>query len=294
MNTARLMLLASPLNPARLFSPTDMGAWYDPTDMSTTYQESIGFTPGAVDSVIGMLEDKRFALARGADLIANGGFDSDLSGWTVIDTAPGVTSVVAGVAQLSAVGGGAICRLRQPLTVTASRWYEATFTAGGDLSVSSQVNMGSTAGGSDYAAKAATAGANRALGFCTGTTLHFSAIKATANGIMTIDDISVREIAGSHAIQGTAGSRPTLRAGGKIDFASGTKSLVTTWGSALGSSCTVARAIQGVGASILTGQTIDTTYTDTTDHCGLVIINRALTDSETQKLTRYLNRKAGV
>jgi len=62
----------------------------------------------------------------------------------------------------------------------------------------------------------------------------------------------------------------------------------------LGSTCTVARAVQGVGASILTNQTIGTTYTDNTDHCGLIIIDRALTTQETADVTTYLNTKAGV
>ena len=42
---------------------------------------------------------------------------------------------------------------------------------------------------------------------------------------------------------------------------------------------------------ILTGQTVGTTFSDTTDHAGLVIINRALTPSETTALTAYLAAK---
>ena len=65
----------------------------------------------------------------------------------------------------------------------------------------------------------------------------------------------------------------------------------TTFASALGSNCTVARAVGGGPPVILTGQTIGTSYADTTDHAGLIIIDRALTASETASLTAYLTAK---
>ncbi len=63
---------------------------------------------------------------------------------------------------------------------------------------------------------------------------------------------------------------------------------------ALGNSCTVARAVPDMGASILTAQTIGTTYSSTATHAGLIIIDRALTAPETATVTAYLNAKAGV
>ena len=58
--------------------------------------------------------------------------------------------------------------------------------------------------------------------------------------------------------------------------------------------CTVIRSVPNVGTQILTNQTIPATYEDDTDHCGLIVINRALTPSETSAITAEFNKRAGV
>ena len=68
----------------------------------------------------------------------------------------------------------------------------------------------------------------------------------------------------------------------------------TTFAASLGTNCTIARAVPGVGASILTGQTVGTTFTNTTTHAGLLVIDRPLTAGETAQLTAFFNEKAGV
>jgi len=114
-------------------------------------------------------------------------------------------------------------------------------------------------------------------------------------GIFEADNISVKELPGNHGKQSTAAARPLLIGPpSEIDYDAVDDAVVVTFASSLGSTCTVARAVQGVGASILTNQTIGTTYTDNTDHCGLIIIDRALTTQETADVTTYLNTKAGV
>lgn len=70
--------------------------------------------------------------------------------------------------------------------------------------------------------------------------------------------------------------------------------MVCTFPSSLGSNCTVARSVPGVGAVILTSQTIGTSYAIAADYCALVIVDRALTVDETAKLTAYLNARAGL
>lgn len=80
----------------------------------------------------------------------------------------------------------------------------------------------------------------------------------------------------------------------RIDYDAVDDSLGITFPASLSAACTVARSIPGVGAQILTGQTIGTSFTDNVDNCGLVIVNRALTAAELANLTRYLNQRAGV
>ena len=80
----------------------------------------------------------------------------------------------------------------------------------------------------------------------------------------------------------------------KVDYDGIDDKLTTTFPN-LGADVTIARSVPGSGASILTGQTIGAgAWDDNTDHCGLVIVNRALTAGETALLTRYLDAKAGV
>jgi hypothetical protein len=67
---------------------------------------------------------------------------------------------------------------------------------------------------------------------------------------------------------------------------------VVNFSTSLGSNCTIGRSVPGVGAQILTGQTIGSSYSINTTDSGLVIINRALTGPETAGLTSYLEDAA--
>ena len=118
----------------------------------------------------------------------------------------------------------------------------------------------------------------------------------TAGYVSYIDfPISVRELPGHHAYQATSAARPVYKSSpSRLDFDEVDDKLTATFASALGEDCTVGLSIPGVGASILTGQTIGTSYDITTDNCGIVIVDRALTTDETDRLTALLNASAGV
>jgi hypothetical protein len=264
MKASTLILFSANWTPARLFMSSELGAWYDPSDLSMMYLTSAGLAlTGAVGQAVGMFMDKRLGMARGAELV----------------TSPTITGNPAnGSTQTYSTGA----------VITAGKTYEISADVSG-YSGSGTVGFSSTAIGVAYTAT----GNGRVGGIKTaaanGTISMFTGAANTAN----FSNISVKEIAGNPAIQATAGSRPLLAAGGKLDYDVIDDSLVTTWASSLGSSCTVARSVPQGEATILTGQTITTTYTDNTDHCGLVIINRDLTATETNKLRRWLNRRAG-
>lgn len=98
----------------------------------------------------------------------------------------------------------------------------------------------------------------------------------------------------NHAYQTASAARPILRdAPRRIDFDVIYDKLITNLPSQL-TGCTVIRSVPNVGTQILTGQTIPATYNDDTDHCGLLVINRALTTSETSSITAEFNKRAGV
>ena len=98
----------------------------------------------------------------------------------------------------------------------------------------------------------------------------------------------------NHAYQTTSAARPILRdTPRRIDFDILRDKLITKLSAQL-TGCTVIRSVPNVGTQILTGQTIPVTYRDDTNHCGLLVINRALTTSETSAITSEFNKRAGV
>jgi len=124
-----------------------------------------------------------------------------------------------------------------------------------------------------------------------GTALYIALGSA---GTVTVDSISVKELHGNHAYQSTSAARPILRdTPRRIDFDAVDDKLTTTFPAQL-AGCTVIRSVPNVGTQILTGQTIPVTYVDNKDYCGLIVINRALTPSETSAITAEFNKRAGV
>jgi hypothetical protein len=274
----RLPLLLASWSPVRLFGSADLGAIYEPQDFASLFQEAVGNTAvTAAGQLLGMVLDKRYSLARGAELSASlNGYTNSTAGVTHTDT--------------SFVNGAAVPAGVTKAILTVGKTYEVTIAG----SISGGADADLSVNTADALSPSARTAMRTGFGSCrfrADTTILY--LRAIAGMTVDLTAFSVKEIPGNHALQATAGSRPTLNAGGKINYSSGAKSLVTTWASSLGTSCTVAHAVQGGEAVILTGQTITTTFTDTTDHCGRVIINRDLTATETSKLRRWLNRRAG-
>ena len=267
-------------SPASLFAQGEQGAWYDPSDFSTLFQDSAGTVPvTAVGQPVGLMLDKSKGLALGPELLPSLNFNL----WTARS---GGTNTVLSKNSFSVTteGGRSIA-----FVVRVGMCYEITFQATSSGPVASFHN--STNVGTNR--RATVDGSLQTVRFVAVTAdIGFRLASA---GTLTVDNISVRELLGSHASQPTATARPIYRASpARIDFDTVDDVLVTTFPASLGSSCTVARAVPGVGAQILTGQTVGTTFSDTTDHAGLVIINRALTPSETTALTAYLTAKVAA
>jgi hypothetical protein len=280
MRTTILTILAGGFRPDHLFRSGSQGCWYDWSigGYSCLYQDAGVTLVSALGQSVGIVLDSRFGLTRGPELAEDRSFDNPAywttgAGWSVAD----------GVATASATGAG----IYKPNLLTVGKWYEATITI--TRSAGSIYLPWDSTGAFD--ALVSASGTHARVFRAASSTTFYAGYGSGFTG--TIDNVSVREILGNHAVQATADNRPTLTAS-KIDYDGVNDELVTTWASALGTNCTVGRAVAGVGASILTGQTIGTTYTDNTDHRGLVIIDRALSPQETLGLTRYLNRKAGL
>ena len=268
-----------------IFASNEQGFAYDPNDLSTMYQNAAGTIPvTAVGQAVGLMLDKSKGLLS-TEKVVNPNFDSDTA-WLKT----GNVTISNGSAILNVVSGNPV--LRQNVGLTAGKWYEVTVDVTEVTSGSSMFRIYGT-GGSDSIFSITSAGIykamTRARSDATGL-IGFSASSAS----MKISSASVKELAGNHAYQTTSAARPILQdTPRRIDFDTVDDKLITNLPAQL-SGCTVIRSVPNVGTQILTGQTILATYNDNTDHCGLIVINRALTPSETSAITAEFNKRAGV
>jgi len=217
-----LLLDDGPPFPRSLFASGEQGIWLDPSDFSTLYQDAAGTTPvTAVGQPVGLALDKRLGLAFGAELVTNGGFDTTDS-WTANNA---TQSVVSGELELVSTGATDI-RSTQAISCVVGRMYRITGTmraaATNTTEKSCRIRIGKsvTAGTISYLKEVSANGVETpidAVFLATSTThyIHLNVASITSWSVAGekayFDNISVREIAGNHAYQTTATSRPKLQ-----------------------------------------------------------------------------------
>ncbi len=264
-----------------LFTNNEKGFAYDPNDMSTMFQDAAGTVPvTGAGQTVGLMLDKSNGLVLGSELTVNGNFDTD----TVWLKNTGVT-ISGGVANINTAATAHA--IAQSPSVPANRFYKVTYTVSSYTSGSIRCVVGGTAGlirnqVGTYTEYVISAGS--------------STIQLASSGgfVGSVDNFSVKEIIGNHAYQTTSSMRPLLQDSlRRIDYDGVDDKLITNLPSQL-TGCTVIRSVPNVGTQILTNQTIPTPYNDNTDHCGLIVINRALTTAETAQITQLFNKAAGV
>lgn len=294
---------SSAFDPISLFASGEVGALYDRSDLSTMFQENFGTTPVTADGQsIGRCLDKSKGLALGSELVDTANTTSD---WAVY----GSNTLVAesGALKLTYVGGadaeyGATLWLRSAgglsSDLTAGKTYKITLDAkitGGSATFKMADALGNistsrSVSESDYVTYSWIIKANA------DTYINLNA-SFSSGEVFYIKNISVKEQLGNHAIQATTSLLPLKTSTGTADWVNydGVDDvLTTTFQSSLGSSCTVARANVGSAPTILTSQTIGTSYDDSTDNAALIIINRALTGQETTDVTAWLTAKGAT
>lgn len=274
-------------NPLSLFAAGEQGAIYDPSGLSTLFQDSAGTTPvTATGQPVGLILDKSKGLVRGPEIISNGDFENGLTGWSN----PQLAYTVAD-GKLNKIGGIA-GSLQQSIPLVAGRTYLVSCAI---ESISGGAVIFQLLGGTTVSAPTRSVAGEYSVYLQAVVGNSTIQLYGVAGTVAVIDNFTVREISGNHASQPTAARRPLYKVPvSKIDYDVIDDVLNITFPVSLGSNVTIARAIPGVGAQILTGQTVGTTYADNADHAGLIIVNRALTAAETAGVTSYLNEKAGV
>ena len=275
----------------KLFANGEQGFYYDPSDMGTMYQDAAGTIPvTAVGRAVGLVLDKSRGLRVGSELWANqtpsiqnasgtiGAYNSTTR--TMTNTGTNLAGYPRFVFNVGAIVG--------------KRYFISGKLSGNVSKIHSFGKIRLSSGGSEAS-----------LFYNDQTGEFYGRVLAESNSLefltslsvgesLTLDSISVKELAGNHSHQTTSSMRPLLVASPqRLDYDPADDKLITNLPAQL-TDCTVIRAVPGVGAQILTNQTIPATYEDNKDHCGLIVINRALTPSETSAIAAEFNKRAGV
>ncbi len=164
------------------------------------YQESTFLTPvTALGQSVGGVVDKRLGglAALGPELVTNGDFSAGSTGWTV-DTG----WFVAG-GEAYAYGSTAGGLYTSAAAYTTGKVYRVQFDKIGSSSLTIYLRT-STA--------VTTSASGRVTVFVVAGSSATRGIEFYLAGAGVIDNISVREVPGNHAIQATSASRPTLQA----------------------------------------------------------------------------------
>jgi hypothetical protein len=212
--TANLLSSASPV---ALFASGEVGVWYDPSDLTTLFQDSAGTTPvTGPNQTVGLMLDKSQGLVLGSELVTNGDFSGGSTGWTITSgwTITGGQAVAASTS--GSVYGGAV-------TSVSGRWYRVDFDVVSYTSGALRITVGGNfTTYAELTGAAMAAGRKSVLvlgGATTARGVEFYGGAVTA----TIDNISVKLLAGNHATQATSGQRPTYG----VNPITGTRNLLT-------------------------------------------------------------------
>jgi len=208
----RSQIWLSLFSPSSLFATGEQGVWYDPSDLTTLYQDAAGTTPvTAVEQPVGLMLDKSKGLVLGPELVTNGTFASNLSGWT--QSTPNYWTWVNGRAYH--VNSTNYNEISQTLTTfskpvqiefdyecltasTTAQWFY--INAAGVVKSYASDGIPRLAAGVGKMRYVALDGIQK-IGFSRYSQAEFY-----------IDNISVRELPGNHAFQTTSTKRPVLSA----------------------------------------------------------------------------------
>lgn len=187
-----------------LFSHGEQGALYYFTEgFAGLYQDDRGTLPvTAVGQPVGLMLDRRFDLARGANLVAQSGWTTT-GEWDV--STPGVASISSATANVDIrPSENGISNSFKGTTLGKSYVveFDAEIAAGGRLSYyplhTSPLNVFGPFSG-------------RVRAIALNTTSYTVLIRAVAGASATVRNWSIRELPGNHAHQTTATARPRLQ-----------------------------------------------------------------------------------
>jgi len=191
-----------------LFDNNEVGVRYEIWDTSTLFQNAAGTTPvTAPGQPVGLVLDKSKNRVLGSELVSNGSFNTDITGWTNSAPANGTIEWSDGKLLISRVSGG-LSAYQTMTGLTIGKTYKVEFNFASVVNgvVRLLPGTGTTAPGST----ATSNNVGPVYFVAAATTMYLHLSLGSVNGTSgTYDNISVRELAGNHASQATDASRPT-------------------------------------------------------------------------------------
>lgn len=283
-----------------LFSQGGQGFWYDPLDLNTVYQDSVGLTPSVIGTSVGLLLDKAKSLGDSTNILPSDFLNE--TGW--IKTNPSISvSVVENMLRV-AKGSVAPTTINKVFTCEPSKLYRLSVKYRNHTGNNVRFYLRNPTGGgpslplSQILQTFATVSGSFDSLFVSNSTTH-SVVIDSQNAVASsvdIESISIVKLSNSivPAYQNTVSMRPMLRDSPKrLSFDLIDDKLTTNLPNQL-TGCTVATAIPNVGTQIVTNQTIPAVYETSSNHCGLLVVNRPLNSYETEQVTKLFNSRAGV
>jgi len=198
-------------DPASLFAGGIAGAWYDPSDIDTLFQDSAGTTSvTASGQPVGLMLDKSKGLVLGPELVTNGDFANNVTGWT--DTANAVIAYESGEASVTvASASNGTAQTLSDLTIGASYRISGVARLGTNATVA-DLRVLTTVGALVFNIRCSSTSTAVLSGIFVATaTEHVVRLQPAASvypAVAFYDNISVRELPGNHATQTTAAARP--------------------------------------------------------------------------------------
>jgi hypothetical protein len=268
-------------DPAVFFTLGQAGAWWDFSSSGTDkgFTGTTGGTAISNTATAGLWIGQKFsgtlanAMSSATNLIT-------AAGWTMTPNAGTATNSPAGTLNLSNGGTG-----DQSFSSSSGKLYEIAFTPG---TASARLLVGTTQGASDILTNTLFGvGAQKAYIVATGNTTWVRFLKDTATAI-TVSAITVKEVNGQPAKQGTSAFRPTYNTSslGILDFDGIDDVLGATFPASFTGDVVWLKSDGSV--SQLIGQSIGTSYNLPTDDMKHCVIRATLSSLELAELRKWL------
>jgi hypothetical protein len=246
-------------DPATLFASGELGAWFDRQASDTMLAGAFSNNQAASGDAVTLALNKSSPEFFGANVSSLDNFER---------ASTGVNTVLA----------------------SANGFFRVSFSATG-LSATSRVEVQTQTPAQSTGFLSVNGSYSYILQASSGY-IRF-ACSISSGGPVSVSSIQVLPLNRPPSFQSSLSLRPAKQISPpRLVFDGIDDTHLITFSSSLGSNCTIGRSLPGVGAEILTGQTIGTSFNVTTTDSGLVIINRALTTEETAGLTSYLEDAA--